>query len=55
VIVKDYIRATIAVERSGANVAMKPAAQFDMPEEFQQRLYADAKLAEAFHALTPGR
>jgi uncharacterized protein YdeI (YjbR/CyaY-like superfamily) len=55
VIVKDFIQAAIAVERSGAKVAMKPAAQFEMPEEFQQRLDADAKLAEAFHSLTPGR
>ncbi len=25
------------------------------PEEFQERLDRDPKLAEAFHALTPGR
>ena len=34
---------------------MKSAAQFDVPAEFQKRLEDDPKLAEAFHALTPGR
>ena len=53
--VKTYIREAIAVEKSGAKVQMKNAAQFDTPEEFQKRLDDNPKLAEAFHALTPGR
>jgi uncharacterized protein YdeI (YjbR/CyaY-like superfamily) len=53
--VKAYIKQAIAVERSGAKVRMKSAAQFDVPEEFQKRLAQDPKLAEAFHGLTPGR
>ena len=53
--VQAYIREAIAVEKSGARVEMKSAAQFDVPEEFQERLDVDPKLAEAFHALTPGR
>jgi uncharacterized protein YdeI (YjbR/CyaY-like superfamily) len=53
--VKAYIREAIAVEKSGAKVEMKSVAQFDVPEEFQKRLDDDPKLAEAFHALTPGR
>ena len=53
--VKAYIREAIAVEKSGAKVEMKSAAQFDVPEEFQKRLDDDAELARAFHALTPGR
>jgi uncharacterized protein YdeI (YjbR/CyaY-like superfamily) len=53
--VKTYIREAIAVERSGAKVEMKSAAQFDVPEEFLKRLDDDPTLAEAFHALTPGR
>jgi uncharacterized protein YdeI (YjbR/CyaY-like superfamily) len=53
--VKAYLREAIAVEKSGARVKMKSAAQFDCPEEFQTRLDDDPKLAEAFHALTPGR
>lgn len=53
--VKSYIREAIAVEKSGIKVVMKTAAQFDSPPEFQERLDDDPKLAEAFHALTPGR
>ena len=53
--IKAYIREAIAVEKSGAKVQMKSAAQFDVPEEFQKRLDDDPKLAEAFRALTPGR
>ncbi len=54
-IVKAYISEAIAVEKSGAKVEMKSADQFDMPEEFLKRLDEDPRLAEAFHALTPGR
>jgi uncharacterized protein YdeI (YjbR/CyaY-like superfamily) len=53
--VKAYIKEAIAVDKSGAKVRMKSAAQFEVPAEFQQRLNNDAELAEAFHALTPGR
>lgn len=53
--VAAYIREAIAVEKSGAKVTMKTAAQFEVPEEFQRRLNDDPALAEAFHALTPGR
>jgi uncharacterized protein YdeI (YjbR/CyaY-like superfamily) len=50
-----YIREAVAVEKSGAKVRMKAVAQFDVPEEFRKRLDDDPELAEAFHALTPGR
>jgi uncharacterized protein YdeI (YjbR/CyaY-like superfamily) len=53
--VKAYISEAIAVEKSGAKVDMKSAAQFDVPGEFQEALDDDPRLAEAFHALTPGR
>jgi uncharacterized protein YdeI (YjbR/CyaY-like superfamily) len=53
--VKACIREAIAVERSGAKVPMKSLAQFEVPEELQLRLDNDPELAEAFHALTPGR
>jgi uncharacterized protein YdeI (YjbR/CyaY-like superfamily) len=53
--VKAYIKDAIAVEKSGAKVAMRGVAQFDVPEEFLKRLDDDPALAEAFHALTPGR
>jgi uncharacterized protein YdeI (YjbR/CyaY-like superfamily) len=53
--VKAYLREAIAVEKSGVKVKMKSAAQFDVPEEFLKHLDDDPKVAEAFHALTPGR
>jgi uncharacterized protein YdeI (YjbR/CyaY-like superfamily) len=53
--IKSYINEAIAVEKSGTKVVMKTVAQFDSPPEFQERLDDDPKLAEAFHALTPGR
>jgi uncharacterized protein YdeI (YjbR/CyaY-like superfamily) len=53
--VKAYLREAIAVEKSGVKVEMKSAAQFAVPEEFLKPLDDDPKLAEAFHALTPGR
>ncbi len=53
--VTAYLRQAMAVEKSGVKVPMKSAAQFDCPEEFQKRLDDDPQLAEAFHALSPGR
>ena len=53
--VRSYLAKAVEVERSGAMVPMKPTAQFDVAEEFQVRLDDDPALAEAFHALTPGR
>jgi uncharacterized protein YdeI (YjbR/CyaY-like superfamily) len=53
--IKGYIADAVAIEKSGAKVKMKSAAKFEVPDEFQQRLHDDPKLAEAFHALTPGR
>jgi uncharacterized protein YdeI (YjbR/CyaY-like superfamily) len=54
-VIKAYIREAIAVEKSGAKVQMKSLAQFEVPEEFRQRLNDDPELAQAFHALTAGR
>jgi uncharacterized protein YdeI (YjbR/CyaY-like superfamily) len=53
--IRAFLRQAIAVEKSGARVAMKTVAQFDVPEEFRARLDEDPALAEAFRALTPGR
>jgi uncharacterized protein YdeI (YjbR/CyaY-like superfamily) len=53
--VKAYLEEAIALEKSGARVKKKSVAQYDVPEEFQQRLNDDVELAKAFHALTPGR
>ena len=53
--IKRSLSEAIAIERPAAKVEMKSAAQFDVPAEFLKRLEDDPKLAEAFHALTPGR
>jgi uncharacterized protein YdeI (YjbR/CyaY-like superfamily) len=53
--VSAYINEAIDVEKSGAKVQMKGVADFEMPAEFLTRLDDDPELAEAFHALTPGR
>ena len=53
--IKNFISEAIAVEQAGLKVIMKTVAQFEVPEEFQKCLLVDAKLAQAFHALTPGR
>jgi uncharacterized protein YdeI (YjbR/CyaY-like superfamily) len=53
--VAAYIKAAIALEKSGAKVKMKTVAQFDVPGEFRERLADDPELRRAFHALTPGR
>jgi len=53
--VKAYIEEAIALEKSGAKIKKKTIAQFDVPEEFQIRMDEDKSLADAFHALTPGR
>jgi uncharacterized protein YdeI (YjbR/CyaY-like superfamily) len=53
--VKAYIKEAIAIEKSGVKVKMRSAAQFDVPVEFQRRMDDESDLAQAFHALTPGR
>jgi len=53
--VKAYLADAIAVEKSGARVRMRTVAEFAVPVEFQERLDDDSRLAEAWHALTPGR
>ena len=53
--IKPYLHEAIAIERSGARMEMKNAAQFDVPAEFLKRLQDEPELAKAFRALTPGR
>jgi uncharacterized protein YdeI (YjbR/CyaY-like superfamily) len=52
---RAYLKDAIAIEKAGVKVPMKTVAQFDVPMEFQERLDENPGLAEAFHALTPGR
>ena len=53
--VTTYITKAIALEKSGAKVKMKSAAEFEVADELRERLKADPALAEAFRGLTPGR
>jgi len=54
-LVKANIREAIKVEKSGAKVPLKKTAEFEMPEEFKEKLKEMPKLKTAFSALTPGR
>jgi len=43
------------VARSGEQVQFKPTEAFDMPDELEAALHADAVFRNAFQGLTPGR
>ena len=53
--IKAYIHAAIEVEKAGLEVAFKETTEFDMPEEFINKLEEVPGLQDAFEALTPGR
>lgn len=52
---KTYIYEAIDVEEAGLKVKYKSAAEFKIPEEFQNQLEKVRALKTAFYALTPGR
>ncbi|WP_108425498.1 YdeI/OmpD-associated family protein [Flagellimonas amoyensis] len=54
-VLKSYIFEAIEVKKAGLKVQMKPVSDYDIPEEFQQRLEEDPELKKAFENLTPGR
>jgi len=54
-ILKAYIKEAIAVEKAGLKVNLKKTSEFNIPEEFQNKLAAIPALKTAFAALTPGR
>lgn len=54
-IVKAYVKQAIAVEMAGLKVDFKAKRELELPEELTRILDRDRKLANAFHALTPGR
>jgi uncharacterized protein YdeI (YjbR/CyaY-like superfamily) len=54
-IIKSYIFEAIEVEKSGIKVPMKKTKEFEVAEEFQQKLDTMPELKLAFEALTPGR
>lgn len=53
--IKAYIKDAIRVEKAGLKVEMKKTAEYEMPEELQEKLNADSELEKAFYNLTPGR
>lgn len=53
--INAYIKDAIRVEKAGLKVEMKKTAEYEMPEELQEKLNADSELEEAFYSLTPGR
>jgi len=53
-VLRAYIAEAMAYAEKGI-VAEKVVAEFDLPEELIEAMDGDPELAEAFHALTPGR
>lgn len=54
-ILKAYIQEAIAVEKAGLKVELKKTTEYNIPEEFQNKLDHIPDLKAAFEALTPGR
>jgi uncharacterized protein YdeI (YjbR/CyaY-like superfamily) len=54
-ILKAYIYEAIEVEKAGLKVNLKKTTEFQIPEEFRNKLDEVAALKTAFYALTPGR
>ncbi|WP_264530057.1 YdeI/OmpD-associated family protein [Flavobacterium sp. N502540] len=54
-ILKTYIYQAIEIEKAGLKVQLKKTSEFEIAEEFQQKLDEDKALEIAFNALTPGR
>jgi uncharacterized protein YdeI (YjbR/CyaY-like superfamily) len=51
---RAYLREAMAYAEQGL-LPLREPARFDLPDELIEALDADPELAEAFHALTPGR
>lgn len=54
-IVKAYIREAVRVEKAGLKVNHKETKEFEVAEEFQEKLDKSPTLRKTFNALTPGR
>lgn len=54
-IIKEYMFQAVEVEESGVKVEMKKTKEFEIPEEFQQKLDENPELKTAFETLTQGR
>jgi len=54
-LIKAYVFEAIEVEKAGLKATLKKTAEFNVPQEFQEKLDKMPSLKKAFHALTPGR
>jgi uncharacterized protein YdeI (YjbR/CyaY-like superfamily) len=54
-VLKAYVYEAIEVEKAGEKINHKTTAEFEIPEEFQNKLDKNRALKKAFEALTPGR
>lgn len=53
--IRAYIFEAIEVEKAGIEVPMKKTSEFEMAEEFKEKLDEIPELKKAFDSLTPGR
>ncbi|MEO9885329.1 MAG: YdeI family protein [Balneola sp.] len=54
-ILRAYIFEAVEVEKAGLEVKLKKTSEFEMADEFQEKLDELPELKEAFESLTPGR
>lgn len=54
-VLKAYIKEAIDLEKKGVKPSMKKTKEFNVPEEFRDKLDEMPVLEKAFKALTPGR
>ena len=54
-LLKAYIHEAVEVEKSGLKVDFKKTSEYEIPEEFQNKLDEIPALKTAFDSLTPGR
>jgi len=53
--IKAYLYEAIEVEKAGLKVPMKKTEDYDIPDEFREKLDGSHALKTAFESLTPGR
>ncbi len=54
-VIKEYVKEAIEVEKSGLKVELKKTDEYEIPDEFQDKLDEFPALKTAFESLTPGR
>jgi uncharacterized protein YdeI (YjbR/CyaY-like superfamily) len=54
-VIRDYLQQLMDHAEAGTPLPPRVKTEIEMPDELVEALDADSELAEAFHALTPGR